>query len=214
MNLTHGLNLFLVLLIVDLVCGPLLTLVLYDINKVRWKWYVDLFLIALIQLSAFLYGFEKISTSRPIFLAFEGDRYRVVRFDDVSSEMQWPASFNKPLFSSPSLIGVKLLKPADPGFLDSLRESMAGNHTAFRPERWVDYSTQMADVLASLKPVQDIEEKYPDQFLEIREIAKDTGIPVEELGYLPLVQDLTTDWMVIVSKRDALPKGYLHLDAW
>ncbi|MGD9000678.1 MAG: TfpX/TfpZ family type IV pilin accessory protein [Granulosicoccaceae bacterium] len=65
-----------ILIAVDIVLGPLLTLVVFKPGKKGLKF--DLALIALVQLSAFIYGASIIYTERPAFVAFGVDRFTVV----------------------------------------------------------------------------------------------------------------------------------------
>ena len=63
---------------VDVVCGPLLTLVLFNPAKSRRELRLDLSLVAVIQLAALAYGLYSISLARPVIQAFETDRFAVV----------------------------------------------------------------------------------------------------------------------------------------
>ena len=59
-------RLILLLLGVDIVVGPLLTLIVYRHGK--WGMRFDLWVIALLQAGAFLYGMSVVLTSRPVFV--------------------------------------------------------------------------------------------------------------------------------------------------
>lgn len=81
-----GNTLFLLLCGVDVVCGPILTLVLYSPTKPRAKWLLDIGLILLVQFSALVYGLHSIALTRPVWLAFEGDRLRIVKAVEVHGQ--------------------------------------------------------------------------------------------------------------------------------
>ena len=46
------------------------------------------------------------------------------------------------------------------------------------------------------------------------ELLKINSFNEEDIGYLPLVNDQITDWIVILSKNDARPLAYMHADGW
>lgn len=72
------------ILIVDLILGPLLTLVVYKKHKKTLK--MDLTIIALIQLSALSYGLYSVYEARPVWIAYVVDRFELVRANDILEE--------------------------------------------------------------------------------------------------------------------------------
>jgi len=84
--LSGGLNLFLILVAVDVVCGPLLTLVLFNPRKPRREIITDMSLVILIQLAALIYGMSTVYQARPLYLVHEVDRFRVISLPDYNGE--------------------------------------------------------------------------------------------------------------------------------
>lgn len=70
------------LVLVDLVIGPLLTLIVYKVGKPSLKF--DLAVIAVLQLAAFAYGTWTLAQQRPAFLAYEGGVFHVISSVDVN----------------------------------------------------------------------------------------------------------------------------------
>lgn len=212
----QGRELFMLLLGVDLICGPLLTLILYDPRKAKYKWRIDVALIVFIQCAALGYGMTRMAGSRAVFLAFEGDRFRVVQADDVAMERLdlAPPELTHLGYGRPRLIGTRLLQPTDPTFANSIQMAMQGLHPAFRPERWVTYSSVRAEVLQALKPIEELRARYPSRQDLFVTLLSDSSHGEEALGYLPLVRDETTDWVVVVRRQDSQPLAYLQLDGW
>ncbi|WP_430407397.1 hypothetical protein [Hydrogenophaga sp.] len=99
-ELTGGRTLFLILMAVDVVCGPVLTLVLFDPAKSRFKWRLDLALIVFTQLTALAYGLNQVAAARPVFVAFEGDRFRLVQALDIDESrlQEAPRGWTHPVF--------------------------------------------------------------------------------------------------------------------
>jgi len=123
-----GNTLFLLLCGVDVVCGPILTLVLYSPTKPRAKWLLDIGLILLVQLSALVYGLHSIALTRPVWLAFEGDRLRIVKAVEVHGQYlpQAQPGLTALPWTGPRLIAVRALDKSDPAFLESVQRVCRG----------------------------------------------------------------------------------------
>jgi len=214
--LTGGGALFLILMAVDVVCGPVLTLVLYNPAKSKIKWRIDMGLIALTQVAALAYGLVQVADARPVFLAFEGDRFRVVQAFDVDATRvrEAPDALQVLPWNGPKLLGTRLADPSDPDFLASVQMSLEGLHPAFRPTRWRPYNEQVSQVLERLKPINDLRLKNADRISELDAAVRKFGQPQERMGYLPLVRDDVTDWVIVIHRPTGMPLGYLPLDGW
>ena len=215
-QLTGGIGLFVVLMLVDLVCGPGLTMVLFDSRKSSLKWQIDIALIVVVQLSALGYGVIQIAKTRPVYLAFEGDRFRVVQALDIDMTRvrEAPTQLQLLSWNGPRPLGVRLSAPDDPDFLDSVQESIRGFHPAFRPSRWVTYDSQASRVLSSSKPLAELERNAATPTKVLAQAVAATGLPKARLGYLPLVSDLNTSWIVLVDLQSAQPVGWAAIDGW
>ncbi len=215
-ELASGLDLFFIVMAVDVVCGPVLTLVLYDPAKSREKWLLDLGLIVLIQLAALVYGMGQVASARPVFLAFEGDRFRIVQALDVNVDRlsEAPAELQSLSYLGPRVIGVRLAKSGDPDYLLSLQMSIQGLHPAFRPSRWKNYESQLPEALAALKSLDELRPKNLKKMDLLDDSLTELKLGNEQVGYLPLVRDLTTDWVVLVDRSNGRLLAYLHLDGW
>ena len=69
-----GYELFLMLLVIDVILGPLLTLVVFKSGKKSLKF--DLAVIALVQAAALSYGVWTLLIGRPVYVAAFGDSLR------------------------------------------------------------------------------------------------------------------------------------------
>jgi hypothetical protein len=215
-ELVGGQSLFLIMISVDVSCGPLLTLVVFNPKKPRAELWRDIGIIVVLQLAALVYGLSSVAQARPVFLAFEKDHFQVVRLPDIDLEHlpRAPAALRHPGWSGPRLIGVRVVSSTDPNFLKSIQLSLAGLPPAFRPESWVDYNQQRQAVVSRAKPVAKLLDKYPSQRKLIEAAIAKSGLSENKLGFLPLTAITHTDWVVLVSLTDAEPKGFLHLDGW
>jgi hypothetical protein len=76
-----GLHLLAILLGVDTVIGPLLTILVYNRAKKSLK--SDLSIIVVLQVVALIYGLYATIQSRPVFMTYVVDRYEMVSYADV-----------------------------------------------------------------------------------------------------------------------------------
>ena len=215
-DLVGGQSLFLLIVAVDVVCGPLLTLVIYNPKKPRAELVRDIGFVVLIQLAALGYGLHSLMQARPVWLAFEKDLFRVVGQPDLmpGSLGQAPPALQVLSLTGPKPLGVRVAQGGDPDFLQSVQQSMAGNHPAFRPDRWVPYSEQSAQAAAASRPLAQLQARYADQSALIDAEVSRTGREAAALGYLPLATDIPLDWVVLIDRSNGEPLGYLPLDGW
>ncbi|MBL8253497.1 MAG: pilus assembly protein [Candidatus Competibacter sp.] len=215
-ELVGGRELFLLVVSVDVVCGPLLTLIVFNPSKPRQELWRDIGIVVLLQLGALGYGIGSVIQARPVFLAFEGDRFRVVSVPDIDlgDIDRAPASLQKLSLTGPRVLGVRLATGSEPDYRQSISLALEGLHPAFRPSRWVEYDTQREFVRAELKPLTQLAMRYPSQRPLFDEAVNRAGTGLGKLGYLPLIAGSHSDWVVIVSLDDGQPKGFLPLDGW
>lgn len=212
-RLLAGRDLFWLMLSVDLVCGPLLTAVVFHRSKPRKELFVDLSVIGLLQIAALVYGLWSVQLGRPVVVAFETDRFRVVSAADV-----WDGAENSPeplpLFSV-QFKGVRELPPSDPGFLDSLELSLNGIPTGVRRANWVPFNEVQDKVRTQAKAVNELRRKHAnggDRL--ITQALIDLGLSEPEVGYWPVESRLHSDWVALVGRKDGEIKLYLQLDPW
>lgn len=215
-ELASGRNLFLLLMAVDITIGPLLSLVVYDPKKPRRELWRDLGIIFALQLGALSYGLHSVAQARPVFLAFEGDRYRMVAVPDIDATAleKHPEASARIGWTGPKLVGVRLLANTDPEYPQSIQHALQGNHPAFRPQRWVDYDGQREQAVRQAKPLAELKRKHPSRSALIDQAVRETKLAESDLGYLPLAGEHPLDWSVVIGLKDGMPKFYLPLDAW
>ena len=111
-RLAGGAGLMLILIGVDVVMGPLLTLIVFDPRKKSLKF--DLAVIGLLQLAAFAYGISVIAQARPAYVVFSGDHFTVVAANQINPESLAAAKppYDDLPVDGPRIVGAKL--PADP----------------------------------------------------------------------------------------------------
>lgn len=215
-ELVGGRELFLLMIAVDVACGPLLTLVVFNPKKARGELVRDIGIIVCLQLAALVYGMSTTIQARPAFLAFEKDLFRVVVVPDIDLEniSLAPTNLQKLSLVGPRLIGTRVAKPTDPDYLQSVQLSVEGLPPAFRPPRWVDYEHQRAEAIAKSHPLSELRRKHPERQKLIDGMIEKDHLDERRLGYLPLTAKMHTDWVIVIGLDDGQPKGFLPLDGW
>jgi hypothetical protein len=77
-------QIFLLLLAVDIVTGPVMTFVVYQRGKQGLKF--DLSVIVLLQIAALSYGMSTVFAGRPAFIVFNQDRFDIARLVEIDAE--------------------------------------------------------------------------------------------------------------------------------
>ena len=215
-DLSGGRDLFLIVMTVDVLCGPLLTLVLFNPRKPRRELFTDLCLVVLIQLAALAYGVNTMALARPVFLAFEKDRFRVVSSVDMFLEKlaQAPLELQSFGYTGPKVIAVHVARPEDADYMEELDRALTGREASTRPERWVLYETQRAQVLAKAQPLPVLAQKYPLRQVELARLSAATGLPDAELLWLPIRGRETMAWVALLNKKTTEVVGFAPFDGF
>jgi hypothetical protein len=214
-EMAGGTNLFLILVAVDLVCGPLLTLVLFDPNKSRRELSLDISLVVLLQLGALGYGLYSVAQARPVYLVFEVDRFRMVSVADIQPEKLRPELGGLQIlpWSGPKVIGVR--SPVDPEEkIKSLELSLQGIEPSARPDWWQDYELTKQQVIQKAQSVESLRSRQPEAIDLINEAVKASGKSKAEIGWLPITSFKSTDWVVFVDLKSAKLLAYAPVDGF
>ena len=211
-----GLELFLLVVSVDVVCGPLLTFVIFNPNKSRQELILDLGVVGCLQVVALFYGLHTVWVARPIYLAYEFDRFHVVTFVDLESD-DWskiPAEIDRPSFTGPKLLGVRVAKADDPDYLDQLQLSLNGQDAVFRPDRWAPYERFQEQLLGRAHEVSELKSRYAESLAEIDEAVRKTGQRPDQLKWLPVQSRRGAGWVALVDGESAQVVGWIPLDGF
>lgn len=214
-ELAGGKDLFWLIVCVDVVCGPLLSLVLYNPIKSKKELFLDLSIVVLIQLAALVYGLFSLHNARPVAMVFEVDRFRAVVMADIQEADRLEAqkqNIKIPAWGVENF-GTREAKNTDEN-LESVDLGLQGVEPSMRPQWWAPYSKVTSVVLKKAKAVDLLKAKYPQSKAEIEKIIQATGIKEEEIVWLPLVSRRSSDWTVFINKQTALPVGYIALDGF
>lgn len=209
-----GLSLFALLVGVDVVLGPALTAVAASPNKPRAEFRRDLAIIVLVQGAAFGYGLYAIALARPVCVAFEIDRFRVVSAADIEPELlrDAPDGMRELSWFGPRLIAA--VKPTDPTELMQATElGLAGFDLSMLPRNWRPIETRRAALWAAARPSAVLLARYPQAAASVAQVAAAAGQAPQDLRFLPIVSRRASG-VVLMSATEARILGYLPLEGF
>lgn len=213
-EISGGRELFLLVVSVDVVLGPLLTFAIFDRAK---PWAVlrrDLAIVALLQLGGLGYGLWTVSVARPVHLVFEGDRFRVIHAIEVAQELlpKTPPGIDALPWTGPTPLAVRPFKNEGER-VDATLAAFQGVELGSRPDLWEPYPAARDHVLKAGRPVVQLKSRFPDQAAEIAQAVGATGRPAEQLLYLPMA-GRKSYWTVLLDASNAQILGFLPLDSF
>jgi hypothetical protein len=208
-----GAVLLLLLIGVDVVIGPLITLIIFDPKKKSLKF--DLSVIAALQFAALAYGSYIVFMARPVYNVFVIDRFELVAANQVNLASEEKAI---PEFRSMPLTGPKIIAARKPDTSErqwdiTMSALQGGDDLPQLPEFYVPYTQYVPAVGKAAKPLDVLEKRQPKHASEIRDFIRDTGRKADELGFLPM-KARNNDMSVIVDVKTAAIVGILPIDPW
>lgn len=213
-EISGGRELFLILVTVDVILGPLITLTIFNRRKPRAELVRDLAIVGLIQLSALAYGMWTVFVARPVHLAFEVDRFRVIHAIEVPADLldKAPGELRTlPLFG-PTVVAVRPFRDKDEQ-MEMTLAALAGVQLGARPDLWQPYADARMRVLLAAKPAAELKTRFKDESALIEDAVAATGHPVESLVYLPMA-GRKTFWTVLLESTTAEVVGFVQLDTF
>lgn len=199
---------FLMLLVVDVILGPLLGLLVYKEGKKTLKF--DLSVIILIQIAALCYGVFSIEQGRPAWVVYNVDRFELVRKNDLILENigQAQPQFQQVSWTGPQFVAVKLAVSPQQRQNDMFTEVLGGISIAQRPERYVELPQAKNQIQQRALPLIELE-----QYNSKTEVKKNLAKYPKANAWLPLKAN-AIDMVVLVNKESASIIKTVDLRPW
>lgn len=213
-ELAGGRELFLLIVAVDVVCGPLLTLVLYNPAKPRAELWRDLGLVVLIQLVALGYGLHVVWQARPVYLVQEVDRFRVITLPELEAAevAMLPPALEPRWMAGPLTVAIREPKDVEERNKVLFASVQGGRDYAERAEFYLPYEGAAAlKSLQRAKPLAAFLDKQPSQRSAAADLAASKGLDMAQLVYLPVVG--RQDWVAVLDAQAQI-QGFLKGDGF
>ncbi len=206
-----GHSIFLLLISIDVVLGPLLTLIVFKTGKRTLKF--DLTVIALLQVVAMVYGVRSLLEARPVFIAALGDKFQVVQAPEIADLNLKRAGKDRLPWFGPDLVGTA--QPTEKFAAEEVAAvaQLAGGGLGHFPQFHVPYSTMREAILAKAKPVGDLRKLSPEQAGEIDRWFASRRLAESSVRYQP-IQISITDYAVILDAKTAEVVGIAPFKPW
>jgi hypothetical protein len=180
-----------VLVGVDLVLGPLMTLIIANKNKSRRELTRDIGIIVAVQVCALIYGSTSLWSGRPLYYAFSENILQLVQAYDIDShEAELGRQQNPELaphwYSTPRWIWAPLPKdPEEAQKIVSGAISGADDVTSM-PRYFKRWEQGLPELRAQLKKVDDVPYFSPGEKKKLKERLQAAGFGPDQMNTLPL----------------------------
>ena len=212
--ISGGRELFLLVVSVDVVLGPLITLAVFDRRKRRRELVLDLSLVGAIQLAALCYGLWTVAMARPVHLVFEIDRFRVVHRVEVADDLlarAAPELRTLPLHG-PTLLAVRPFKD-NAEQTEATVLALQGVSLSSRPDLWQPYEAAKDRVQRAAKPVAQLKARFPAEAAQIDAALAEARLDPATATYLPLA-GRKSFWTAFIDPASLQPAAFIPLDSF
>lgn len=168
---------------VDLVLGPLLTLIVYTQGKKGLRF--DLTVIALLQLAALVYGLNTVWQSRPVFLVASDTRLTLLFANEMDRADLGKAP---PRYRDLPAFGARTVAVTTPDALTEVIRKMTGNDARRHPANYRPYSEIAIKLASGARPIAGLIARLPPgERASLERAMKSSGRTAIGLGLVPVV---------------------------
>jgi hypothetical protein len=199
-----GNDLLLLLVGVDVIIGPAITLVVYKQGKRSLKF--DLTVVAVLQVAALAYGMHIVYLARPAFIVFVKDQFQVASVVDIDPEDYAKAKlpeYNHPPLGGPLYAWAEM--PTDPKERsDMATAAFSGRDMEAFPKYFRPYAEHAQDVLKESWSLTHMRRSEPAEAKIVDAWLAGSGLKESDLRYVRL--KARRAWVaVLLDARTAAP---------
>lgn len=213
-KMVGGEKLLSLIVISDIVLGPVISLIIFNKEKPRRELITDYVIVGIIQLGALLYGVFAVSVSRPVFVTFLIDRFEVVtplQLSDVD------LARGEGAYAQPSWLGPKLVYVALPSDVAEHNRliflAAAGKDAYLLPEYYRPYAEGAMQVIKKSEPLEILLSRNAADRVEIEAAVKELKRPPDKLAWVPIHHRFGF-WTAIIDVETGYPVKYLPIDPY
>ncbi len=160
-------HIVLLMIAIDVIVGPILGLIVYKAHKKSLKF--DLMIIILLQISALSYGIYSLAEGRPVWMAFNGNRFELIRNNellDVSADRRVDNEYYHPSLLGPKYVAVKIAEDQLEREKNMFEELQGGISLAQRPERYVAIAEANGRIIETAEDISDLKNHNSEQAVD------------------------------------------------
>ena len=201
-------QIFFMMLAIDVIVGPVLGLLVYKVGKKTLK--MDLSIIIVLQILALGYGVYSIEQGRPAWIAYNVDRFELVRKNEMITDHieQALPQFQHPSWFKPQWVGVEFAKDANVRSSDLFAEALGGISIAQKPERYIDLAEAKSKIKERARNLKELLQ-YNDQ--KIVQVTLDKYLAAD--AFVPLKAN-AVDMTVLINKDKGEVIKIVDLRPW
>lgn len=160
-------HIVLIILAIDVIIGPILGFIVYKAHKKSLKF--DLMVIVLLQIFALGYGVYSVSEGRPVWMAFNGNRFELIRNNeiiDASANSRVDNEYYHPSLLGPKYVAVKIAEDSLEREKNMFEELQGGISLAQRPERYVAITEVNGRIIETAENTSDLKNYNSEQAVD------------------------------------------------
>lgn len=211
-----GGKLFFLVVGCDVLIGPCLMFVVFNIAKPKMELVIDCSIIVALQLTALAYGMYIVSESRPVYVVFVKDRLEVATaiefepesFEDLTRETEHYRHFS---WTGPRYVAVKFPSEREERNEMLLKTVMSGLDYQFFPRFYQPYEKAVDEIREAAEPVSELRLKDAKKQSALQAAVKTSGVNEDDIGWL-LVRHRFGFCMALINKKTGFPIEYLLID--
>ncbi len=193
---------------IDVVLGPVMTLILFNPKKSRRALAVDLSLIAIVQISALCYGLYSGYVSRLVFSVFDGKSFQLVQAADVAGNFLKETKL--PQYQTLPLIGYRVAALAIPNDSKTNSDLAFFKALGVGPQAMPNYYVPLTQVRAALGQAtisaEQLQQRHSALFGKIDALLRKQHLQWQQVAVLPFNVRTTTYTAVVDLESGALLK--------
>lgn len=198
-NLSGAAGIFVMLVGIDLVLGPSITLLIFDVvKKPVTELKRDVLVVVMLQLAALVYGLNALFVARPAYVVFNSGQFDLVFANELMkgvAETESASPYSDAPFFGPVLVAAQLPEQADIAAKLVMNAVAGGADVQNIPALFVPYESQQKSVRLLAKPLSELNDRQQKLLGEVLPTLNTTHV-----GYLRLVST-AGEAVVLISKE-------------
>ena len=196
------------IVLVDVILGPVLTFAIYQRGKKSLK--LDLAVIVLVQLAALTYGVFTLAEGRPVWLVYSTDRFDVVRMNELDTRHAEKVKppYQSSVFAPPRWVTAVPGDDVQENSMVTLEAAFAGLDYAQRPYLYHPLSAAAESIKKHAQPLETLKQfNLPDN------VKKQLAPWPEADAWLPLMAT-AKPMVVLIKHKTAEVVAIVDLRPW